>query len=105
MGQFQHGHALRGKESLTYRSWKLMVRRCYEEKYIGFHNYGGRGIRVCKRWVKSFMAFLQDMGERPSPEYTLDRLEVNGHYFKGNCKWSTRSEQAFNRRPKSDWTK
>lgn len=75
-----------------------MIRRCSDPNNIGYRYYGGRGIKVCERWLV-FENFLADMGERPEG-LTLDREDNDGHYEKGNCKWSTYSEQALNRRPK-----
>lgn len=80
----------------TYVSWKRMKERCYRKQAVNYPRYGGRGIRVCKRWYHSFSAFLQDMGERP-PGMTLDRIDSNGHYTPSNCKWSTTMEQHENR--------
>lgn len=81
-----------------------MIQRCYNSKCSSFHNYGGRGILVCDTWRKSFQSFFADMGSRPSPEHSLDRIDNMGNYTPSNCKWSTKSEQAKNRRrlhPKS----
>ena len=81
----------------TYYSWHSMVSRCTKKKDSNFPLYGGRGIEVCKRWRKSFDAFVSDMGIRPAGT-TLDRENNNGHYEPGNCRWATPVEQGKNRR-------
>lgn len=84
-------------KTATYASWTSMRQRCTNSKASKFSNYGGRGIKICDRWLESFENFLADMGERPAGK-TLDRCENNGNYEPGNCKWSTPKEQARNRR-------
>lgn len=82
----------------TQRAWINMRLRCYDEKTKDFHLYGGRGIQVCDRWLKSFDAFLADMGPRPEGKYSLDRWpNKNGNYEPGNCRWATWIQQANNR--------
>lgn len=83
--------------SNTYRSYRAMKTRCYSSNFIHYHSYGGRGITVCPQWVDSFKQFYADMGDRPVNK-TLDRIDVDGNYEPSNCKWSTASEQANNRR-------
>lgn len=96
---YRHGHAT-GVLSPEYRSWAAMKGRCKYPSVQGFQNYGGRGISVCSRWL-SFDNFLADMGPRPSPKHSIDRVDVNGNYEPGNCRWATAVEQAANKRPSS----
>lgn len=74
-----------------------MLRRCADLTNL---NYGGRGVSVCDRWKQSFVAFSQDMGPRPGPEYSIDRVNVDLGYSPSNCRWATPSEQARNKRPR-----
>lgn len=93
-GSYRHGHAT--EKTPTYRSWREMIKRCTKEDHHKFHHYGGRGIKVCDRW-RDFVNFLADMGERPQG-MTLDRIDNDGNYEPGNCRWADSKTQRANQR-------
>ena len=93
----KHGHSPIGSWSSTYRSWMSMLQRTRAKSGHHFTYYGSRGITVCALWSE-FDNFLADMGERPAGK-TIDRVDNDGNYEPGNCKWSTKCEQMVNRRP------
>lgn len=81
-----------------YVTWTNMISRCEYENRPDFEHYGGRGIRVCERWRGSFQAFVDDMGKRPFPRATLERIRVDEDYEPGNCRWASQKEQTRNKR-------
>ena len=91
-----HRHAGRGRVSKTYRAWLSMKARCSDPANISWSRYGGRGIKVCERWAK-FETFLADLGECPSAQHSLDRVDTNKNYTPENCRWATKHEQGNNR--------
>jgi len=84
-------------ETPEYKAWLNMKQRCSNPNRKNYSDYGGRGIAVCDRWL-NFKNFLADMGTKPSPKHSLDRINNDGDYQKNNCKWSTRVEQQNNLR-------
>lgn len=80
-----------------YKAWAAMIQRCSNPKDNRYYTHGGRGIKVCDEWLNSFENFYEDMGDRPSDKHSLDRIDNDGNYEPTNCKWSTQSEQNFNK--------
>lgn len=94
-----HGAMREGQRWPEYNVWNAMHQRCRNPNVSRYPDYGGRGIRVCRRWRK-FSNFLKDMGRRPDPLLTLDRINNDGNYSPSNCRWATRYHQEHNKRNK-----
>lgn len=100
LAHLKHGEAdLRnGRRTPEYRTWINIKSRCQNPRASGYKDYGGRGIHICEKWGRDFSAFVADVGRRPSPLHSIDRVDVNGHYEPGNVRWATRLEQNNNTR-------
>ena len=98
----KHGHARRADgraaTSRLYNIWRGVLHRCRNPSSNRWEHYGGRGITVCDAWAGSFEVFAADVGDPPSAQHTLDRIDVDGHYEPGNTRWATAAEQMANRR-------
>lgn len=85
-------------KTTEYGIWINMKARCYRKQSTSYKNYGGRGIKVCDRWLNSFENFISDMGLKPSKRHSIDRIDVNGDYNPENCRWATTEQQFRNKR-------
>lgn len=98
-----HGFTTNYNQPPEYRAWRAMKTRCYSKNNKDYKNWGGRGIKVCDRWLNSFEFFLEDMGERPTKSHSLDRYpNINGDYEPSNCRWATTKQQSRGTR-KNKW--
>lgn len=91
------------KRSTEYRTWEGITSRCLNKNNPSYINYGARGISVCDRWRYSYINFLNDMGRKPWPSMTLDRINNDGNYEPSNCRWTTWTVQNNNRRLRSSY--
>ena len=88
-------------ETPEYKAWEAMIQRCYNPNCRNYKDYGKRGITVCDRWRNNSELFLLDMGKKPSPQHSIDRINNELGYSPDNCRWATRHDQRVNQRPRS----
>lgn len=94
----KHGATKNGRTIPEYTCWLDMKKRCYSKNDRSYKWYGKRGIKVCKKWLRSFKYFIDDVGYRPTNKYSLDRINNNGDYRPKNCRWATQLTQSNNKR-------
>jgi len=93
-----HGNAANQRPTVEYYAWTAAKKRCNNPRNASYRHYGARGIHMCSAWSASFETFLRDMGEKPSAIHSLDRIDPNGNYAPGNCRWALPIVQARNKR-------
>ena len=94
----KHGQRATWNKNSVWRIWCNMIQRCCNPRNAAFANYGGRGISVCEAWMTSIESFVSDMGPRPSPKHSIERINNEGNYEPSNCRWATFHEQCRNKR-------
>lgn len=96
VGRSRKTHGRTGTKE--YRAWNQMIQRCHNPDNHTHKRYGVKGVTVCERWRSNFADFLADMGDSPTPDHSLDRIDPFGNYEPGNCRWATREQQRLNQR-------